>query len=266
MVNEESGLTGAYNRRDFEAGPKTYGDTVFLDLIERSTGLSNSERGSLLVADIMSGPGGVGLALFKKHPQHSYYFFDLASRQLQKINHPDASIVKIQADARAIFPVADDMFDVEVARYAIKDLTKKDQSNALMQIYRTIKPGGNFTLADMLAPSLETKDWLNKQHAKKQKFSGRDSDIEGVCHIPTEIEWIILLESVGFKASVVGKHVSRVTTSDWESGKQVSTEQLQELNTMIIGAPEEIKTAFNIREEDGQVKIDYPLLVIRGIK
>lgn len=265
MINEASGLTGGYNRRDFGAGPRTYVDTVFLDLIEQSSGLSNVETRKLLVADIMSGPGGVGLALLKEHPQHSYYFFDLARRQLKEINNPDAPTVKIQADARLI-PVADNMFDLEVARYAVKDLTKEDQPKALLEIFRTLKPGGNFTLADMVAPSVETKDWLNMQHAKKQEFSGRDLSREGVCHIPTEDEWITLLKSVGFKASTVGRHISHVTTSDWVKGNQITAGQLQELNAIILDASKEVRKAFNIREEDGLVRIDYPIIVIKGIK
>lgn len=265
MINETSSLTGGYNRRKFEAGPKTYADTVFLDLIEQSSGLSTADTRNLLVADIMSGPGGVGLALLKEHPQHSYYFFDLARRQLEKINNPDASILKIQADARLI-PVTDNMFDVEVARYAVKDLRKEDQPKALSEIFRTLKPGGNFTLADMVAPSVETKDWLNMQHAKKQEFSGRDPSREGVCHIPTADEWITLLKSAGFKASTIGRHVSHVTTSDWVKGNQITAGQLQEINTIILNATKKVRKAFNIREEKGLVKIDYPIIVMKGIK
>ncbi|MBU1326597.1 class I SAM-dependent methyltransferase [Patescibacteria group bacterium] len=265
MINEASGLTGGYNKREFGAGPRTYADTVFLDLIKQSSGLLTADTRNLLVADIMSGPGGVGLALLKEHPQHSYYFFDLARRQLEKINNPNSSTVKVQADARLI-PVADNMFDLEVARYAVKDLTKEDQPKALLEIFRTLKPGGNFTLADMVAPSVETKYWLNMQHAKKQEFSGRDPSREGICHIPTEDEWIVLLRNVGFDVSVIGRHVSCVTTSDWVKGKQVTAGQLQELNTIILEAPESIRRTFNIREEDSRVRIDYPIIVIKGIK
>lgn len=265
MENETKGLIGGYNQRDFEAGPKTYRDTTFLNLIEQSTGLPNFESKKLLIADIMSGSGGVGLPLLKKYPQHSYIFLDLARRQLFKINDPNTPILKIQADARQA-PFSDGVFDLEVARYAVKDLTETDQQRALLEVYRTLKPGGSFTLADMLAPNKETKSWLNKQHARKQEFTGRDSTTEGVCHIATESEWVSLIESVGFSVSIVGKHVSKVTTSDWEKGKQVSKEQLHELNTMILNAPKKAKSALNIRLEGDEVKIDYPIIVIRGIK
>lgn len=38
------------------------------------------------------------------------------------------------------------------------------------------------------------------------------------------------------------------------------------MDKIILGASGEIKKQFNIREENGEVKIDYPVVIIRAVK
>ncbi len=257
------GLIHSYEQRDFATGPKTYSDERLFDVIDTASGLKgNRER--QVVADMMSGPGNVGLALYARHPEHTYYFIDLANKQLQKISADKLNCIKIQGDIRKL-PISDNTFDVAVARYAIKDLPQDEQSIALAEIFRTLKPGGVFVLTDMVSPSDETKSWLNAQHAKKQELSGRQKS-EGVCHIPTEKEWLHVLSQAGFKPVVEGYSTSYVSTDDWVKGKQITSEQASVLNEMIIHAPLYIQKAFTIRNDKGAVTIEYPVVIIKAIK
>lgn len=253
----------SYERRDFFAGPKTYTDEQFLTMIDRASEL-DSAHAPLIVADVMSGPGGVGLALHKKHPEHLYCFIDLATGQFNKIAGENLKGLKIFGDARRL-PATDNVFDVAVARYGIKNLQKKEQPTAIHELFRTLKPGGILVIADMMAPNSQVKGWLNAQHAKKQMLSGR-SQYEGVCHIPTETEWIRFLQDEGFETTVEGYYTSHVNTTDWVKGKQVNHQQLEELDAMILNAPFEVQKAFNIYSDADGVHIDYPVIIIKAKK
>ena len=204
------------------------------------------------------------MALSKKHPEHLYCFIDLASGQFNKIAGENLKGLKIFGDARKL-PATDNVFDVAVARYGIKNLQKEEQPTAVHELFRTLKPGGILVVADMIAPNRSVQDWLNAQHAKKQELSGRSLH-EGKCHIPTESEWIRLLEDAGFQTTVEGYHTSYVTTSDWVRGKQINDKQVQELNTMILNAPFEVQKAFNIHEDSQGVHIEYPVVILKAKK
>ncbi len=118
----------------------------------------------------------------------------------------------------------------------------------------------------MVAPE-GTKDWLNEHHRQKQRFEHRNIERDGECHIPTQEEWMTLLENAGFEASVDAMYTSRVTTTQW-AGKagQISDAQRMEMDRLLLQAPDLAKSTFNIREEDGLVKVDYPVIIIRAVK
>ncbi len=261
---EKTGLESGYERRDFATGPSTYTDAGFSQKIYEATGLADRTTPAK-VADIMSGPGKVGLALQERDPRHRFFFLDLAGGQLSKIS-PDENRFRLVGDARAL-PLADGYLDIVVVRYALKDLTIDEQPVALKEILRGLRPGGELIIADMVSPEVQgAKEWLNKQHALKQELSGRNPLTEGVCHIPTQSEWVVLLEQAGFHVEMYDSHLSCVTTTDWVKGKQVTVEQLVQLDQMIMEAPPMVKKAFNIRKEDALVKIDYPLVILRAVK
>lgn len=258
MHKERSGLKVAYDHRLFDKAPPTYTDAEFLNKIIAAVDF-NSLPTPARIADVMSGPGKVGLVLQKQFPKHHYYFLDFARGQLMKI--PGEG--KIAADARAL-PLAPECLDAVVVRYALKDLTEKEQPEVLKGIFQVLKPGGRLVIADMVAPN-NCQSWLNKQHALKQTFSGRRED-EGRCHIPTTNQWFKMLRKTGFHVELVDDHKSYVTTNDWLLSSQVNEAQLSDLNKTILAAPQDVREAFNIRQEGGLVKIDYPIIIIKAVK
>lgn len=276
------GLTTSYNRRDFDIGPQTYRDEYFLQKILDATGIASLNE--VKIGDFMSGPGKVGLAFRERFPNHHHLFLDLSESQLKRI--PSAGgVARVRGDVRSV-PIAEGTLDIIVARYSIKDLQKSEQLSVIYNIKRVLRPGGVFVVADMFSPTQSAKEWLNAQHSLKQELGGRNPELEGKCHIPTQDEWLKMLRELGFESNVFAYHVSSVETQSWVQGKQVGVEQLAILNHMILTAPPQVKKEFNIRSQTHEhwltqgdltleevrgagntltVEMDYPVIIIRAV-
>lgn len=250
-----------YSQRNFDQGPKTYTDSAFLDTIFVATGLAEF-KGSALVVDFMSGPGKVALGIKEKISGNRFIALDGSVGLLRKIE--DSELERVESDIRSI-ALQPNSVDIGTVRYGVKDIPGDQQLDVLKQMHETLKPGGVLVVADMVSPE-GAREWNNKQHSQKQQFSGRDITTEGECNIPTEAEWIAILQEAGFEAEVFGYYTSYVTTTDWVNGRQITDEQRQLMDELLLNAPDEIKTAFNIRQEWENVKIDYPVIIIKAVK
>lgn len=255
-------MKGEYPRRDFDAGPQTYNDKRFMDVIFNATGLATRTEPAVVV-DLMSGPGKVAFGMQERSPKNEYAVLDASAGQLDKITQP---VKKILADVRALsVAVEDESIDIATVRYGLKDIPKGQQSVALLGINHALKPGGVLVIADMFSPE-GTREWNIMQHSRKQQFSGRNIREEGECYIPTETEWLKILEKAGFEAEVFGHYESLVTTTDWVKGKQITDDKRMQMDAFILNAPENIKKEFNIRQEGQDVRIDYPVIIIKAVK
>lgn len=258
---------GYGSQRDFAQGPSTYSDNAFLFKIADAMRIFD-HPGPTLVADLMSGPGRLGLRL-QEIVEHrgSFLFVDADPEQIRKAQqasrHP---LNKFQvADVRKMPEVATESVDIAVARYSIKDLTNEEKIPTLREIRRIMKPGKILAVADMVSPSKEAQGWLNDQHGMKQGFEWR-KPAEGQCYIPTTEEYLDHLQQAGFRARVWDTHISVVDTRTWVASNQINEAQLVSLNRFILDAPEAVKEAFDIKEEDRAVKLKYPLVIIRAVK
>lgn len=256
-----------HGQRVDKEGPPTYRDPSFSEIIASAAGLEPTGP-ALRVVDIMSRRGKMAAELRTLAPQHSYTAIALTHEQLA--GTPEG-ISTLTADARSFRSIATGMFDVGVARYGFKDFNADDQPVALASAHGIINDNGVLAVADMVAPT-GTKDWLNGHHRHKQRLEGRNIERDGECHIPTREEWLDLLTAAGFRPDVVGYYTSRVTTTDWVKGLQFGKDmeeanaKREEMDHEILDAPPGIARFFNIREEEGLVKIDYPVIIIRAVK
>lgn len=257
-----------YDKRNFDT-VSTYTDKGFLDAIHNATGLSD-RKDTAVVVDLMSGPGKVAFGMQERAPQHSYAVLDYNERELDGIKQP---VRKILGDVTKLSAVIDnESVDVATVRYGLKDIPQDQQVGVLVGINRALKPGGTLVIVDMISPE-GMEEWTNMQHSRKQQFGGRDIKKEGECHIPTEQGWLEFLQESGFKPEVVGYYTSSVSTENWRTGNQLGdskgTESFKNraiMETILMGAPDEVRKQFNIRREGELVKIEYPVAIIRAVK
>lgn len=250
-----------YAKRDWDKGPKTYTDQGFLDMIHRATGLGDFQ-GQAVVLDLMSGPGKVGKGLMDRSPGHRFVAVEASAGSLAKV--PDG-IERIQTDVRDLSAVP--QADIAVVRYGIKDIPQDQQPGVIAGINDVLKPGGVLVVADMVSPD-GMKARTNAQHSAKQVLGGRDLDERGRCNIPTEDQWVSLLNNAGFRVSGIQDYVSQVSTQDWENGGQFKQPGGRNvMDHLLVRQPEYFRQRFNIRgNQDGSVGIDFPVLVIRAEK
>lgn len=257
-----------YDKRDFDKGPATYTDKGFLDKIFKATGLSGHSDKAYVI-DLMTGPGKVAFGMQERAPQHDYVVLDNNQEQLDKIIQPTDKkhITKLLGDVKnlSVLIAKDGFFHVATVRYGLKDIPEEQQTGVLKGIFNILRPGGKLVIVDMVSPE-GMREWNNRQHGLKQQFNGRNIEKEGECNIPTEAEWSAKLREAGFEPKVSDYYKSLVATKDWVTGRQITSEQRSEMDNLILSAPEDVKIAFNIRQENGDVRIDYPVIIIEAIK
>lgn len=251
-----------HGRRDDREGPPTYRDPSFSELIANAAGLTPT-RSSLRVADFMSRHGKLAAEMQVIAPQHDYTAIALTEGQLSRT--PEGIHV-VTADVRNLAAVNLTPFHRGIIRYGVKEFRAEEQIDVLSGINQALEEDGVLGLADMIAPD-GTENWLNEHHRQKQRFEGRDIQRDGECHIPTRGEWIRLFQDAGFSPVDTWLYTSRVSTTDWVKGKQITEEQREEMDDrLILEAPDMVQKAFNIRVEDGVVKVDYPVIIFKAVK
>ena len=253
-------MPAAYAARDFDAGPKTYTDQGFLDMIHSATGLGEFE-GQAVVLDLMSGQAKVAQGLRARSPHHRYIAVDASEGQLLKV--PDG-IERLQADVRDLSAVP--FADVVVVRYGLKDIPQHQQPAVLANIHRILKPGGVLVVVDMVSPD-GMKFRTNQQHSLKQELGiiPRDVVTEGRCNIPTEDRWFDLIENAGLQVQGRWDYISQVATTDWVNGKQIGEAERAQMDALLASEPMYFKQRFNIRGNQ-PLRIDFPVVVIRAVK
>jgi demethylmenaquinone methyltransferase/2-methoxy-6-polyprenyl-1,4-benzoquinol methylase len=105
------------------------------------------------VLDLCSGTGDMALALRKQAPPQAADYFaadfshEMLRRGAQKFS--GRRIIAIEADALSL-PFADSSFDLVVSAFGFRNLANYE--NGLGEIYRILKPGGEFGILDFSEP------------------------------------------------------------------------------------------------------------------
>jgi hypothetical protein len=229
----------------------------------------------------MAGPGmlvlgrpdkpGIMEMLSRKLPdiadRVSFYVNDVSYESLRKL--PEKMLIA-RCDVRELgqrFPV---QFHIVAVRYGIKDLPQGEQAKALVSIRDSIVPGGRLVIADMTAYNARQQECITHVHTIKQTLAGRNIDEEGTCHIPTLLEWKLLLRNAGFKnVTITFTGTSDVNTTQWagQFGGN-DKEKISAMNDLIrvTAADRYFKNGCDVRFDGGQVTLKFPIMVITGDK
>lgn len=103
------------------------------------------------VLDFGVGTGTLSLMAYAQQPNAIYFGVDVDSHILkiagEKIKEAKAQITLQLYDGAAL-PFADNSFDRVLSSLVFHHLSRKQKANALKEIYRVLKPGGELHIAD----------------------------------------------------------------------------------------------------------------------
>lgn len=104
------------------------------------------------VLDLCSGTGEITKRMISKMPTSLYSLVDFSETMLEvakkRLTSPNVSFC--QADAEAL-PLADSSFDAGVCAYGIRNI--QNRNNAFAEVYRVLRPGATFAIAELTRPS-----------------------------------------------------------------------------------------------------------------
>lgn len=245
--------------------PEIYRNIPFMEGIISATGLQEDDQGRN-IAEFMSGTGKVGRKIDERFPGNVIWYIDTSEAQLTVI--PDQQHI-IRHDVRKGLPSELPKLDGVVIRFGVKNLLQEEQQRFVSDVADKLIDGGWLVIADMVSPD-GLQEWHNAERRLKHELEGHDVERDGAGNIPYRDEWVALLENAGFAVEFLAPYKSEVNTNDWNdqfAGNEIQRETaVQQMNKMLLIAPDNVKQAFNIHKDGDEVRIDYPLLVIRAKK
>lgn len=273
-----------YSRRVWDKNvlPSIYMDSIFADAILQALKIGELKSGFVLW-DLMSG-AGLSLQLVTEARQDfTACIIDRSKDLLEKTQElfktqgtlAPAELVTVQREIRegleGILPLP----DVILARYAMKDLGEEFLIKVIKDCASKLNQDGRLVIADMTAQNISEANMITRIHRKKQELSGRDirpvaQGGDGECFIPDLEGWVARLKEAGFrKIKISLQSTSIVETQQWVNSKQLSQDQIIEMNEYILAqVPSEISENYGIKilEKDTQDKpvnlgINFPIFV-----
>lgn len=251
-----------YDKVDFIKGPAIYSSAELYDAMY-NLGFFFSRTEPFLVMDAMCGKGLAGkemsTRLKRDQIPHEMHFLDVGAGNLKKLKAEGYKTCLASVTDR--IPYDDGALDRLYCRFGVKNYPKVEQEKILREFLRLLKKGDIFVLTDMEAPET-AYDWMQAERKMKHIKAYLGGVGGNTPHIPTRKMWYQMLADSGFEPKGESETVSYVTTDEWVKSNQMTEDALREMNTWLLKSPENAKRALNIREENGKVRIDYPVVVI----
>ncbi|MCL2503588.1 MAG: class I SAM-dependent methyltransferase [Coriobacteriia bacterium] len=140
---------------DLTTGQETIVDApLILDLVSACAKAVTPDARRIL--DVGSGAGNYALKLLEQLPDRDVVLLDLSARMLERARervsaHTSGSVECVQGDMREV-GLGDEGFDIVVAAASLHHLRGEDEwRDVFGRIYRTLRPGGSFWIADIIA-------------------------------------------------------------------------------------------------------------------
>lgn len=158
----------------------------------------------VLILDAGSGPGIVGDYIFKKIKKKLnnfplVIFVDISETMLQSVPKNFYYIAVKNDVTKLEFP--DNFFDIVVMKQVLDYLPKTLQLRALNEIYRVLRPDGQFILSALVSPDPKSNYLTNKLYNEREKIIAKKVAIEK--YIPTQnilMDWLAHTNFKGVKS------------------------------------------------------------------
>jgi SAM-dependent methyltransferase len=146
-----------------------------------------------------------------------------------------ANVRFLEASA-AELPFADCQFDIVTCRYVAHHFPSL--MPALTEIFRVIKPGGQFLVTDIISPEDDAlAEFINRIELLRDPSHSRDWTIS---------EWQVAGESVGMPLAAIAEWKVPVDFADWTARQQTPPAAVAELEALLDSAPPAAQSAFSI--------------------
>ncbi len=231
----------------------------------------------VFLLDAMAGPGKFGKMILDMHKEKklasniNISFNDVRLEPLQYLK--DEGFDVVHSDIRTI--TIQKMFDIVIERFGLKDLPFDQVPIALEKIRNLLTSTGRIVIADMFATSKASQNEAIAVHAAEQHFAGRNEEQDGTCHIPTIDEWLSVLKSSGFRASVRYARAKGDIELSMYKGRFSQNPQdvgmIDYLNSAIVESCSKNSSfardyLVSLANSNEKTKISWPYLVIVGEK
>lgn len=156
-------------------------------------------------------------------------------------------------------PFADSTFDLVTCRVAAHHFL--DVKKFAREAARVLKPGGRLLIADTTSPdnSPDIASWHNEVEVLRDQSHVKNY---------TPGEWRAIVEQAGLKLETISDVGGGITIplSDWMTKSGCTDTRRQELRNRFLSAPAEVKAAFQITEDAGEVYFTWPRVVLKAAR
>jgi ubiquinone/menaquinone biosynthesis C-methylase UbiE len=209
--------------------------------------------GTEKILDAGCGAGHTALA-FAPHVAE-VVAYDLTPSMLDQVNRlaSERSITNLktqQGDVESL-PFEDGTFDRVVSRYSAHHWPHP--ANALSEIYRVLKPGGQFILSDIVAaedPALDT--FLQVVEFLRDPSHVRDHSIS---------QWNSMLREANFAPEVLFTWDLPLDFNSWVARMATPSANVAMIKTLFDGAPSEVRGAMDVQPD---YRFQIPGALFRG--
>lgn len=251
-----------YERANLLKGPAIYRRGDVYDMLHRLGDFKHG-YGWYQALDLGAGEGPVGRQVAKRARRRGGITFltisDFTGKKLAKIPKGPMRETRV-FDFRRI-PLLENSRNRVFVRFAIKNWPEAEQRQSLKEIFRVTKHGGVAVVMDMVSPP-GLKGFQNAERQAKNHSAG---DFKTINNVPTEAEWIKMIEAAGFNVEAIERTTSHVNTTDWLASNQV-VDVLKEYHSFIEKARTRYPNAwkeYKIKKVGNHYEITYPVIGFR---